>query len=314
MNSGGHELVLTQALYSEVPLATVDYSSGSPFCEQKFVTTVENHWTRQIGTEFIRACPYPSSVAKFIKKLYDMSPEKRQEIGKIGREWAISKFSPEVVGKQWENLIDSLPERSYDFNFEYKSKNDAYPYKGDSFENELDFIIDLYQNVLYLQNENSVTSPGVANWLQVLKNGGTKKDIYEFFIKTAKEENAKNTTINYEDFFDKDDKGRRLLLSIPESFGDCFLITSLFPSIKEVYPNYNLYVACKSKYKDVFMGNPRIHKVIEWIPQLDNIFLAEGQGTYPGFVDIHLMPYVTTQRTISYVHNGKDVGNVQLIK
>ena len=49
-------------------------------------------------------------VEKFLRKVKETPTEKRAELGKQGRAWAINKFSVEVVGKQWEDLIDSLPD------------------------------------------------------------------------------------------------------------------------------------------------------------------------------------------------------------
>ncbi|MEK6881516.1 MAG: hypothetical protein AABY22_17975, partial [Nanoarchaeota archaeon] len=311
--SGACELPLVESALTEKIVATCNYSFGEDVIElNKGSIPLDFTFYTEHNTQFLKSQPFPFSIAKVIKKVYYMKPEKRKEMEKLSRKWALDNYSIEINGKKIEEFLDSVPSHTWDFNTIYKPKNVDYPFKGKEFNSDFEFIKDLYFNILYLFDEKTEDSPGVLNWLNVIKNGGTREGIWEFFIKTAKEENAKNIKINYEDFFDKDDKGKRLLFSIPESFGDCYLCTSLFPSLKEIYPDYHLYVACKGQYKDVFNANKYVHKVIEWIPQLDNIFMAEGQGNYDGFVDIHLMPYVNTQRIITYTHSGKDKGNIEL--
>ena len=53
----------------------------------------------------------------------------------------------------------------------------------------------------------------------------------------------------------------RILFCVPESAGDIFLSTSLLPSVKENYPNFDIYFACKREYEDILKGNPYIYKV-----------------------------------------------------
>ena len=93
---------------------------------------------------------------------------------------------------------------------------------------------------------------------------------------------------------------------MPESIGDIFLSTSLFKSIKELYPNYNLYVATKPQFKSVLDGNPHVYKAIPYLPQMEDILFLEGQEDHKGFFEIAYIPFVTTQRQMTYPHNGKD--------
>ena len=92
---------------------------------------------------------------------------------------------------------------------------------------------------------------------------------------------------------------------MPESIGDVFLSTSLFKSIKEQYPDYNLYVATKQEYFDILDANPYIHKVIPYVQQMDSLIWLEGVGDHKGFFDIAFLPYSQTQRFLTYLHNGK---------
>lgn len=134
-----------------------------------------------------------------------------------------------------------------------------------------------------------------------------RKQIEDYFRKVALEENQKNKTIDFSELLDRDDQGRRLLYVMPESIGDIYISTSLFRSLKEQYPNYNLYVAVKENYFDILTANPYIHKVIPYLLQMDNQVWLEGTGDHKGYFEIALLPYALTQRFLNYLNNGKSV-------
>jgi hypothetical protein len=138
-----------------------------------------------------------------------------------------------------------------------------------------------------------------------IKKGIKRIDIESYFRQVALQDNNKNKSRSFDDLLDKNDEGKRLLYVMPESIGDVFLSTSLFKSIKEQYPEYNLYVATKPEYFDVLEANPYVHKVIQYIPQMDNLVWLEGIGPHKGYFDIAFLPYTQTQRVLTYLHNGK---------
>jgi hypothetical protein len=39
---------------------------------------------------------------------------------------------------------------------------------------------------------------------------------------------------------------------------------------------------------------------------LENSFILEGAGAHKGYFDLAFMPTTTTQKSICYIHNGKD--------
>jgi ADP-heptose:LPS heptosyltransferase len=92
---------------------------------------------------------------------------------------------------------------------------------------------------------------------------------------------------------------------MPESIGDIYLSTSLFKNIKEQYPEYNLYVATKPEYFEILEGNPYVHNIIQYIPQMDQLLWLEGIGDHKGFFEIAFLPHLGTQRMLDYLHNGK---------
>ena len=99
---------------------------------------------------------------------------------------------------------------------------------------------------------------------------------------------------------------KKLLFVMPESAGDVFLCTALLRSLRETYPEYEIYFATKPIYFDILKDNKNIDKIIEYRPEMDNIFAMEGVADHNGYFDICLIPHIQTQRIITYTHNGID--------
>ena len=93
---------------------------------------------------------------------------------------------------------------------------------------------------------------------------------------------------------------------MPGSSVDVFLSTSLFKSIKDKYPNYNLYVATNAENFHILEGNEHVYKTIPYSTQFDNTLYLEGIGDHEGHFEIAFTPYLTTQRVNNYIHNEKD--------
>lgn len=97
---------------------------------------------------------------------------------------------------------------------------------------------------------------------------------------------------------------KKLLFIVPESAGDIFLSTSLLESMKNMYPEFDIYFACKPQYKDLLKNNPYIYKVIDYLPVMDSSAHMDGMGDWKGIFDISIMATVLTQRFFSYTRNG----------
>ena len=93
---------------------------------------------------------------------------------------------------------------------------------------------------------------------------------------------------------------------MPEGIADIFSSTSLFKSVKELYPECNLYVATRPEFFEILDGNPYIYKVIPYVSDMDNLLWLEGNGDHEGYFEVAYIPYVNTQRIFTYQHNGKD--------
>ncbi len=137
-----------------------------------------------------------------------------------------------------------------------------------------------------------------------------RQSIEAYFRNVARNQLAKTEKVNFETLLNQDDKGKRILFVLPQSIGDLYLSTSLFRSIKEQYPWCSLYIATKPEYFSIFKGNPHVTKVLPYVPEMDNLFWAEGIGSgansvgHNGWFEIAFLPNVNVQRIQNYQHNG----------
>lgn len=132
-----------------------------------------------------------------------------------------------------------------------------------------------------------------------------RRQIHQQFIQIARQENAQTETFDLEKLFDEDDKGKRILFCIERSLGDCFICTALFKSIKDLYPQYNLYVATQPQNFEIFDGNPYIYKTIQYLPVMENEMLMTGSGEHKGYVNTVYYPAIGTQKILNYLSIDK---------
>lgn len=121
--SGGMEIPIFEAKMTELITLVTNYSCGEDS------STVESgsfplDWSeyREPGTQFIKASTYPSSIAKQLKKVWQMDSSKRLQMGKKGRQWTIENYSTESVGKKLEEILDAMPYVDYDFDWDNEQK------------------------------------------------------------------------------------------------------------------------------------------------------------------------------------------------
>ena len=215
--SGGQEIPVQEAKLTELITLVTNYSCGTEYSTpQSGGMPLDWDEYREPDSHFIKATTKSYSIAKNLEKVFLMKPEKRLEMGKIARRFVLNNCSIEVVGKDYEDFIDSCPDVEWDFDLKEPLKNTKYPMPTES--DNLLWIKDLYKNILLMD-----TDPGVDYWLKEIEKGVSRDLIYNYFIDEAKRLNANAEEYNLEKIFDKDDYGRRILYVMPESIGDCFL-------------------------------------------------------------------------------------------
>jgi hypothetical protein len=302
--SGGQEIPIQEAKLTELITLVTNYSCGEEICQNE-AYSLPLEWSeyREHGTEFRKASTKPTSIAKQLNKVYNMSLDKRREWGKKAREWTIENYSVEKVGKYIEDFIDNSPFSLYDFSLKEEKRDPTHIIPN--IESNKDWIIYLYHNILKMRDVDE-NDEGFKYWMNELNKGMNRNDIEKYFRQVAFKENTENEKILFDNLLDKDDEGKRILLVMPQSAGDVFWCSSLLPSIKKTYPEYNIYFATKKEYMEILDGNQYVHKVIEYNPIMDNLLWSEGYGSHKGYFDITFLPYIGTQKILNYLHNGKD--------
>jgi glycosyltransferase involved in cell wall biosynthesis len=305
--SGGQEIPIQEAKLTELISLVTNYSCGAEMCEFPIEQsgTLSLDWAeyREPGTEFIKASTSPESICSRLEQVFLMGPEIKRNYEKISRQWVEDNYSILSVGRQIEALIDEMPEPK--MNWENKklpqNPNAQIPFVIDNFK----WLQTLYRDILRMDVDEY--DDGVKHWMGALKGGTRREDIENYFRNTAQQELTRVYNSDFNNLLGKDDAGKRVLYVMPESLGDVFISTALFKSIKELYPDMNLYVATKLENFEILEGNPYIYKVIPYVAQMDSLLWLEGQGEHKGYFEVAYMPFAATQRFLTYVHNAKDI-------
>lgn len=302
--SGGQEIPIQEAKLTELITLVTNYSCGEDY-SSKESGGLPLEWSeyREPGTQFIKASTCPKSINKQLSHVYNLPKKELSKIGKKARDFVIDFCSIESVCSKFESLIDSMEKTSWDFDFSYVKKNPNYPMPD--IKNDKDFVIDLYKKILMSENPEVQDLDGVNQWLMRLKKDLNRKQVYDFFVKTALEQNQANNTIPFEEVLDKDDKGKRILFSMPGSSIDVLNSTCLLKYIKEKYPEHNIYYASQPENEELLFGNPYIHKFLNYNPAMDDPMWGEGRGAHQGFFDFVLIPHTNTHKNFNYVHGNK---------
>lgn len=305
--SGGLELTTVEAAACEVIVSVPDYSYGEDIIELN-KGALKLDWAKalEIGTQFEKSHPFPSSIAKQIKKAYNFDKHKRAEMGKLNREWAKENYDLEKNCKQIADFIDSLPFVDWD-NIELdkavqKNENYQLPENYKNLSDD-DFLTLIYKEILLM--EESPATEGHKYWQQAIKNGQTREQIYAYFINVAKEDNRKQQKIEFGSLVDKDRPNKRACYIIKESLGDVLMNTQLFEDFHNQYKDTDLYVAVDPKFFEVLEGNPYVYKVIPYQPFLENEMIVVGAGQKKEDQLFHYFfhPCIGTQRQLNYLNS-----------
>lgn len=318
--SGACEIPIVEAALTEKIVATCDYSFGwNVVNHNKGCIPIDYSFYNEPplggGSQFLKSQPYPSSIAKIIKKICFMKSDQKRKMEQDSREWAISNYSASINGKKIEEFIDSqglIEEESSWVNKEIKNINPKA--QIEHVHDNLQWILQLYNEILDSKPRND--DDGVTHWLSQIERGVPRANIESYFRDVAKKELQQENEQSLEALFDKEDKDerlKRLLIVQPQSAGDIFIVTSLMDSIRDRYPKneWKIYFACEPKFFDLVLGNPNVDKLIPYHQIMDNQLVMEGKGDHIGHVAICLNPYFSTQRLLNYTHNGFSISQFE---
>lgn len=136
-----------------------------------------------------------------------------------------------------------------------------------------------------------------------------REQVLHYFQKIASEENEKNqikSSSTLEDLINKTDPRKRLLLVVPESIGDIFIISSLLESFRNSYPknDWCIYFATNPNYFSILNGNVNLDYLIPHHPSMDHEIAMTGQGSNKGIFDAYSFIPALTQKFLSYLTNN----------
>ena len=302
--SGGQEIPIQEAKLTELITLVTNYSCGED------TSTIESgsfplDWSeyREHGPQFIKASTSPFSIAKQLSKVFKMKPEKKSKMGKTGRKFVIDNFSLDVVGKNLEKIIDSMPDHECDFDFKETEKDPNYiPSETQS---DSEWLVDIYKNILNMDVDPS-TDEGHKHWMNQISQGSSRSSILSYFKEVAEKENSKSNTSTLEDFLDGDSPEGRIAVVMPESAGDVLWANSLVSNLKELYPEHDIYFITKPKFYPMIEDNENVHRVLPYSREIDSLTFLEGRVDHKGYFEIAYLPHIGTQKILSYIHNGKD--------
>ena len=264
--SGGQEIPIQEAKLTELITLVTNYSCGEEMCTPA-ANSLSLNWTeyREFGTNFIKATTDPKHIAIRLQEVYDLEESKKEKMGRASRSWALQNFSVERVGEKIELFLDSSPVIDKD-NYPESDKMDSNA-QIPACKGATEWLKALYKNIL----KTKVTSrdEGLLYWLGELSKGVPQLQIEEYFRSVAKSDNFKSKKNSLKEKLSPNEK--RLLYLMPEGEIDCFVSTSLFQSIKELYPDHDLYVACAPQLGLMFFGNDDIHKVLDYDESFNNL-------------------------------------------
>jgi len=316
--SGACEIPIVEAALTEKIVSTCEYSFGWNVVNHNkgcmpMDYSLYNEPPMGSNTQFLKSQPYPSSIAKNMKKFCEMKPQRRREMELASRNWAITNYSVETNGKKIEDFIDSMQiitDENAWTDKEDREENPNPKAEIQQIDDNLEWVLQLYSKILDAKRDAS--DEGVQTWMHQLGNNVPRHQIENFFRETAIKCLQEKNPAKFEDLFDKDDREKnlkRILLAQPQSAGDIFLVTALFESIRDKFSKneWKFYFACDPQYMDILAGNPFIDKVIPYQQIMDNQIAMEGSGDNDGYVDICLNPYFSTQRLLNYTHNGHSI-------
>ena len=310
--SGGQERGIQEAKLAELVTLVTNYSCGEDCCVPEAHTLpLEFAAYREDGTQFIKATTSPQSIVAQLEEFHSWTQEKRREWGAAARQWALDNYSIKVIGAKMEALLDSLPVSSYEYKPKATARQSNPRAKVESVSDNKEWILSLYKEIL--GRDTADDDEGVKYWLAQLGNNAPRQNVEDYFRKVASDEMAKSITLD--SLLGPESPNERLLITIPESLGDCLYVTCLLKDARELYPDKRIYIATKPQFMDVF--TPLVGRLIDYVipyaPELDSAYALEGSAGAKKYFDIVLLAHGMTQRLLNYAHNGNDRSKIDYL-
>jgi glycosyltransferase involved in cell wall biosynthesis len=295
--SGGQEIPIQEAKSTELITLVTNYSCGVEMSSE-LTGSLPLDWTeyREFGTQFIKASTRPESIAKQLRKVFNMKREKKRGVEKKSKDWVNKNYSIKNIGPKIEKFMDDAPFATENC-FSKPEKKDPSATIPENKDDKA-WVKSLYKEIL--KTDLSEGDAGLEHWMNEIKKGGKRETIEDYFRRVAYREKEQKKDEHIENFLDENDE--RILFVLPEIEHNIYMSTSLFKSIKEMYPRHNLYVACKKELFNMLAFNPHVHKLIPYSEEMSNPTDLEGEDD-KGLFDIVYAPHLNSK---NYIHNNKD--------
>jgi glycosyltransferase involved in cell wall biosynthesis len=305
LTSGGLEFFCLESKLCEIPLLVTNYSCGTDAVRENSGGFALD-WTPdvELGSDFIKSRTKVSSIVEKVEWLMSLPEEERRKIGKQGRQFVLDNYSIDVIGKKWEEILDNLPEKDWD------APENQVPLKNPAHipPNNLspqDFVLDLFTNTLRERVDKNNSQ--VKHWVDHLTRSNDHQGVYNHFVNLAHQHNNQLThkPIDFGELLDPTDE-KRLLVVMPESAGDVVIVSSLIPRLAKLYPEFRIYFATKPQFRELVEHLSEIHRVLDYLPAMDDIFAMTGRGGHSGFFDVVLPLHLLTQRVFGYQNRDNE--------
>ena len=309
--SGGQEIPIQEAKLNELITLVTNYSCGEDSCTNDS-GGLPLDWAeyREPGTQFIKASTSAVSIAKRLNEVYTMPKEKKEQMGKQARQFVINNYSTEVVGKIFEDYFDKMPLVDWDsINLEQLEKRNPAFTPQDDLPNDK-WLLELYHNMLKMRIDSN--DQGHKYWMDQFSKGADRRQVLSYFQQTAKNENKNLFKKSLKEVVDHDRPNPRIAYVMPEHGEDVLMSTSVLKSLKEVYPEHDIYFFTKSEYFGLIDDCPYCYKVCDFRDEMDDCFYFEGRANHDSYFDIAFLPWLETKRVLNYTHNGKDKIELEL--
>ena len=297
--SGGQEIPIQEAKLCELITLATNYSCGEDMCSEESAG-IPLEWSKysEPNTQFIKASTDENSIASCLSKVFNMTAEERSRLGSMARKYIIDNYSSETIGKKLEEIIDSFPEKSWDFNFESEKPNPDF--SPDISLSDEEFAASLYSGFLKI----NPTKKDINELCLKIKSGASKQDLVERFKQVAIQ-TLGNQAKKIEELLDPEDKGRIGICLPPDGF-ICICASYFISGIKNMYKDHSLYIFVDGANANIFEGNKDIKKILPITEEVKDQILMEGAGDKNGYFDVFYNPSISELMATNYSHNCKD--------
>lgn len=285
--SGGQEIPLQEAKYTELITLATNYSCGiDAVCEGSGGLPLTWSEYREPGTEFIKATTHPESIAEQLQRVFDMTQEERLAMGREAREYALREYSIESIGAKLEEILDAFPYIDDDLELRPPKMNPNFI--SDRSLPPPIWLVQMYKNVLKM--DVTPDHVDVQHWLQQLQAGAPPDEVENFFHQVAAQQNAINFPFDVTEYLGEEKPEDRILICIDHQ--PLIILYSLFyiENLKKRFPNKEIYLAVPEQFHFMIKGTPHIKKVIPYHKDLEDLSVMEMRAPNKGLFKCVLKP------------------------